>query len=50
MNIKEKFLIKAEVNLPQSVKRKLASAIENEEYEEAAKLRDRIKELEKEDK
>ena len=32
------------------LKRKLASAIENEEYEEAAKLRDRIKELEKEDK
>ena len=30
------------------LKRKLAAAIENEEFEEAAKLRDKIKELEKE--
>lgn len=32
----------------ENLKIKLAKAVENEEYEEAAKLRDRIKELEKE--
>ena len=42
----KKFLFKTDDNQVENLKQQLAKAVESEEYEEAAKIRDRIKRLE----